>query len=457
MPDALPPVRGLPSPAELDRIAAALGPTSRLAYAPPHIYPMSAPAFVPAIGADRPHPGGGGATGVYVHVPFCNYACSFCFYAKRVGDTREQMERYTRAVVKELDWLRPGTPLAQLYVGGGTPTVLPPDLLDTVLAAVFARTTGGGVHTVECSPESVTPAHLDVLRSRGVGRVSMGIQTLAEPVLDGVRRKHGRSEALAACDLLASSGLTVNVDLIYGLPDQSESDFHKDFEAVAGRGVNSVTVYNLRVNERTPVGRSVKSDERLDLARLVRWRAFVNQTAADLGFTQTRWHLFQRLSAPAAAPKPAKFEDRTGEGNQIGVGMSARSRLGGTVYRNTPDFHAYLARVEAGESPVEEVFPLGESERKTRYVAQTLGDGKPIDRAAFAATFGGDFDAEYGVPLRRMLAADLVAEDGDRVVLTETGKLVHDLVTLAFYPQHVRDWLREREVAAARTGRVALA
>jgi len=447
-------IRGLPSAADIDRMAEALGSAARLAYAPPHVYPMAAPAFVPHPSAARERPAGD-ALGLYIHIPFCNYACSFCFYAKRVGDTRAQMERYTAALKRELTWVRPGTRLTQLYVGGGTPTVLPADLLDDLLAAVFDRMTGGGVHTVECSPESVTPAHLDVLRARGVGRVSMGIQSLQEHVLDEVRRRHGGRDALAACDLLAASGLTVNVDLIYGLPGQSEAAFRADFAAVADRGIHSVTVYNLRINERTPVGRTLHADERLDLARLVRWRAFVQQTAAELGFTQTRWHLFQRL-APTAAARPARFEDRTGEGNQFGIGMSARSRLGATIYRNHADFNVYLSRVEGAESPVEEVFHLGESERKTRFIALSLGDGKPIDRQAFQESFGHSFEEEYGEPLQRLLAANLVAEDGSAIHLTETGKLVHDLVTLAFYPQHVREWLRDREDAAVRSGRVAL-
>lgn len=456
-------IRGLPSDSDIDQIAEALGAAARLAYAPPHIYPMSAPSFIKSANAIRKR-SAGGALGLYIHIPFCNYACNFCFYAKRVGDTREQMERYVQSLIKELEWVQSGTELAQLYVGGGTPTVLPADLLDTVLSEVFSRMTGGGVHTVECSPESITDAHLDVLKNRGVGRVSMGIQSLKDEVLDDVHRRHNSNLALEACDLLVSSGLTINVDLIYGLPGQSEASFREDFAAVAERGVNSVTVYNLRVNERTVVGKSIGPEDRLDLARLIRWRAVVKQTAEELGYTQTRWHLFQRLTSKAntqhketsKSPTATKFEDKTGEGNQFGIGMSARSRLGGTIYRNHSDFHHYIARVESGESPVEEVFHLGEPERRTRFIAQSLGDGNPLNRAAFESNFGRSFDEEHGEVLSRLLKADLVAEEGNTIVLTDSGKLVHDLVTLSFYPQHVRQWLRAREEEAISKGRIAL-
>src|SRR5262249_18601862 len=161
-----------------------------------------------------------------------------------------------------------------------------------------------------------------VLRERGVGRVSLGIQSLNDHVLEQVHRRHKGDDALAACDLLVASGLTVNADLIYGLPEHSQESFREEFTIVAGRVAPSITTYNLRINERTPVAKGIKEDERLDLARLMRWRAFVQHTAGELGFVQTRWHLFQRAAASgerhtaSAKPPAGRFEDKTGEGNQ---------------------------------------------------------------------------------------------------------------------------------------------
>lgn len=445
-----------PSSAELEQISTALGPASRLAYAPPHIYPMSAPIFDKQVNRDRPRPAEG-PLGIYAHIPFCNYACSFCFYAKRVGDSRELMTRYVQALVKELEWVEPGTSLAQLYVGGGTPTVLPPDLLDQVLTAIFARMRrSDAVHTVETSPESLTPEHLDVLDRHGIGRVSMGIQSLRDNVLDRVQRRHDAQYALGACDLLVRRGFIVNVDLIYGLPEQTEETFQDDFQRVVGHGVHSITAYNLRVNERTPVARNLIEEEQLDLARLVRWRAFVKHVAAEAGFLQSRWHSFRRPPSDDPVNQRAiQFEDLTSVGNQFSIGLSARSRLNSTVYRNHSEMIPYLDCIENGRSSVEEVFPLANEARKTRFIALSLGDGKPLDRAAYEAEFGEPFELEFGEPLHRLRDANLLADDGV-VTLTETGKLVHDLVTWAFYPSRAKDWLRQREQAAVDSGRLTL-
>jgi oxygen-independent coproporphyrinogen-3 oxidase len=447
-----------PTPVELERIANALGAAFHVPYAPPFVYPMSAPVFIKSPCAVRDRPSGA-PLGLYIHVPFCNYACTFCFYDRRVGGSYKQMARYVKALNRELEWVEPGTQLAQLYVGGGTPTALPAGLLDEVLTAVFERMRprGGDVHTVECSPESISAEHVRVLRSRGVSRVSVGIQTLDDRILSAIRRRHSGEEALAACDLLVESGLVVNVDLIYGLPGQTEAGFRSDFEAVAARGVHSVCAYSLRVNEWTPVVRAIREDEHLDLSWLVRWRVAVQRTAEELGFKPTRWHVFQRTHQTGlGATEAVRFKDGTGAGNQLGIGMSARSRLGSTIYRNHTDLHVYLDRIENGQSPVEEIFPLSDDNRKIRFIALTLGEGKPLEREAYCRSFDRQIDDDYGELLRRLREAGLVEDAAGQIALTEMGKFVYDLVTLAFYPLHVQEWLGERQRAALAKGRSPL-
>ena len=439
----------IPSP-DIERLAVALGPAARVAYAPPNIFPMSAPAFTPQRSV-RPRRPEGDRLSVYLHVPFCNYHCNFCFYATRVRTPRDQMERYVEAVLGELEWLEPGTRLSQLYVGGGTPTALPPDLLDRMLGAVLGRVQGvDQPHTVECSPESVTDEHIRVLREHGIGRASMGIQSMTEPVLENVDRAHDPAQAVDSCDRLVDGGLMVNIDLIYGLPGQTESDFRRDFEAVARHGVHSVTAYNLRVNERTPVAKLVTDEEKLDLARLVRWRGFVKATAERVGFVQTRWHTFRRSHGSTAAQARAEgFEDLTGLGEQFSAGMSARSRLANVIYKNHKGFSAYVERVERGESPVEDVFTLSEEGQKTRFLATSIGDGKSLERKAYEERFGCSFDDDFGAPLERLWKHGLVEDDGARISMTETGKLVYDLVLLAFYPESVRKRIQDRQAAAS--------
>src|SRR5262245_32270964 len=102
----------------IEELAAVLGAAARVSYAPPNIYPMSAPTFTSGSLNARKHPADR-ELGIYVHIPFCNYSCTFCFYATRLTPSPAEMRRYIAALCRELEWVEPGSQLTQLYVGGG--------------------------------------------------------------------------------------------------------------------------------------------------------------------------------------------------------------------------------------------------------------------------------------------------------------------------------------------------
>jgi oxygen-independent coproporphyrinogen III oxidase len=443
------PDRLAPDPTVVAQVAEALEGVPRAAYSVPHVYPAAAPAYTRVPREERPHPPSDRLS-LYVHLPYCRYRCTFCHFAVRVGADLAAMERYVAAVRSEVDWIPPTAQISELYVGGGTPTALPSPLMDELLDAVFERTIpyGRHVHTIETSPETISDAHLDVFHRHGIGRVSMGVQSLEGPVLDTVRREQTAAGALAACELLLRSGLIVNIDLIYGLPGQTPESFLFDLTTLAELGVPSLTLYSLHVTERTPVTR-VLGDDRFDLPRLMGWRAYVQEAAEQLGYTQTRWHSFKRLDTNAGTHEFAPSFDDSLSGTQLGVGMSARSHLGHAVYRNHEVHDTYVERIERGESPVEEVINFHEEDLMTQFVARSLGDGKPLRRADYERTFGHAIDTDFGALLDRLRRAALLEDDGHTLALSERGKLVYDLVMLAFYPEWARAWLTEREDRAS--------
>jgi oxygen-independent coproporphyrinogen-3 oxidase len=430
---------------DLGRIASALGATPPVTHAAAHVYPGAAPDFERRAGVVR-EALEGDRLRLYVHVPFCNYKCSFCYYATRIGDGRAEQARYVAALQHEIEIVPRGVSLIQLFMGGGTPTALAPDLLDALLAAIFARVSREveEVHTVETSPESLTQAHLEVLGRHRIRRLSMGVQSLDDAVLGAVHRRHHVQQVLDACERVVAAGFILNVDLMYGLPGQSEESFARDLDTVASRGVHSLTLYDLRTTGRSPLGRALRDEERLDLARLLRWRRFVRDAALARGFTQTRWHTFKRLDGPARHHRRAPCNDADGRGYQIGLGMSARSHLGYTVYRNHESLREYVARIESGRSPVEYVFPLDDEGRRTQFLARTIGDGGVLDPAAYARAFGRPLAESYGEVLDRHRAGGLLEAREGAFHLTEEGRLLYDRVLLGYYPKRALDWLWAR-------------
>jgi len=427
----------------LQRIAEALQATPTAAYSAPHDYPNAARMFQPAPFAERPRTASEYLR-LYVHIPFCNYACSFCCYAKKVGASRDEQVRYVQALKRELAWVQPGTPVSQFFVGGGTPTALPAELLDEVLEAITTRMPnyGDGVHTVEGSPDSVTADHLMVLNKRGVGRLSMGIQSLQDQVLHSVRRGHGHHSALDACRQVIDAGIILNIDLIYGLPGQSEADFRRDFASIAAAGVHAVTAYSLRLNDQTPVARKLSDDERFDLPRLLHWRKLVRDTAREHGYTQTRWHTFKRLDTIAQRHKRLPTTGGDLSGYQFGIGMSARSTLGHTLYRNHRSIVTYMQRIESDRSPVQEIIPIGLEDQRTQLISQTLGDGGVLDAREYEQIFGSSLEHDFQTVFERLQHGGLLEGDASGCYrLTDTGGLLYDLVMLAFYPERAKDSL----------------
>jgi len=441
------------SDAEVDRVARTLGTAPLAAYTTPIVYPWAVQNFATRPMAARPSPQTGRLR-LYVHIPFCHYHCTFCFYAVRTGAKRAEMERYVDALARELEWIRPGAALTQLVVGGGTPTALPPELLDRVLAAIVERTAppAADACTLEASPDSLTAAHIRILQRRGIGGVSIGIESMDDAVLGTVHRRHTPAQGLAACRMAADAGLALNVDLIYGLPGQTEESFRRDLAAVAECGARTLCLYALRLNEKTPVAKQLSAADRLDLARLMRWRAFVTRAAAEVGYVQTRSYTYKRAdSGPSWHERAVAASD--GPRHELGIGMSARSQLDDVVYRNHDQCDVYMDRVEHGHSPVESVFELDVRDRKTQFIAASLGNGKALDRASYERTFGVSIDADFAALLERLRAAELVDDDNVCIVLTETGKLVYDRVLLCFYPDRATKWLhtwaaRPRRAAA---------
>ena len=133
------------------------------------------------------------------------------------------------------------------------------------------------------------------------------------------------------------------------------------------------------------------------------------------------------------------------------AGAGARTRLGATVYRNQHSVQVYTEAIEAGRSPVEDVFRHSLQDLKSRFIAQSLGIGLPLRRRDYEAEFGCSFDEDFGDSLHRLQDAALVADSGEAITLAPIGKLVYDRVTFAFYPRPLQEWLGERhENALAR-------
>ena len=213
-------------------------------------------------------------SGIYVHIPFCRSRCIYCgFYSTTLMDLRHQ---YVDAVCAEMRLRRDyiSGPYSTIYVGGGTPSTL--DVMDLKklfdnIYKVFSVETDAEV-TIECNPDDVTPSFVDLLAGLPVNRVSIGVQTFSDGRLKLLRRRHDAAEIYQTVDNLRRGGISnISVDLIFGFPCETLTDWIYDIESALSLNVEHISAYSLMYEEGTPLytmlskGRVAQIDDELSL------------------------------------------------------------------------------------------------------------------------------------------------------------------------------------------------
>ncbi len=365
--------------------------------------------------------------GIYVHVPFCAHRCGYCDFNTYV-DNEGLAASYVDSAVAELQLARrvlgDAMPLAQtVFVGGGTPTLLPAADLARLVTAIrdVVGLADDAEVTTEANPESVDGEYLANLRHGGFTRLSFGMQSARPHVLAVLERRHtaGRPEQCVAW-ARAAGFEQVSLDLIYGTPGETDDDWRASLDAVVGADPEHVSAYGLTVEPGTAlhgrVGRGELSPPDDDVM------ADRYETADDvLSAAGYDWYEISNWSRPGG-----QCRHNLGywaDGDWWGVGPGAHSHVGGTRWWNVRLPRDYAARLGAGQSPGEAREVLdGESRRVERVLLGIrLSSGHPASDLRPAGLAAASSYADRG-----LLDADALA-DG-RLLLTRRGRLLADAV-----------------------------
>lgn len=210
---------------------------------------------------------------LYIHVPFCRRRCSYCDFSIAVRASIPERQ-YVEAIRRELEHVFPPAtdPLETIYLGGGTPSLLPPTGIASVLEAIASRrpVSAAAEITLEANPEDVTAPAAAVWRAAGVNRISLGVQSFDERVLQWMHRVHDAERPRAAVHTLRAAGFdNVSLDLIFAVPSSLARDWGRDLESALALEPDHLSLYGLTVEPRTPLHRwiargatSAPSDER---------------------------------------------------------------------------------------------------------------------------------------------------------------------------------------------------
>jgi len=390
---------------------------------------MSVRGAIPVLPAGRDLPAltvtPGTAFGIYLHVPFCATRCGYCDFntctASELGDSTP--DGWLAALRIELALAADrvgGVAVDTVFVGGGTPSLLGAARLAEVLDGIRAHFTlaADAEITTEANPESTTPGFFTGIRAAGYTRVSLGMQSSSARVLATLDRTHTPGRAMAAAREARDAGFTrVSIDLIYGTPGESDDDLRASVDAALAAGVDHVSAYALVVEEGTALARRVRRGElpRPDDDVLARRYELIDRRLSAAGL---RWYEVSNWSVPGGE---CRHNLGYWNGGQWwGAGPGAHGFVGDVRWWNVKHPRAYAEQLGGGAVAIAGFEQLDAHVRHLEEVMLGIRLRSGLAVTALTAT-----ERERAA---RAIADATVIAVGDRLVLTDRGRLLADAV-----------------------------
>jgi oxygen-independent coproporphyrinogen-3 oxidase len=368
-------------------------------------------------------------TSLYVHVPFCAHKCSYCaFYSE--ASSGELINRYVSALIRELELVACDLKPTTVFFGGGTPSLLNLRQWEQILRAMQRlNLLGAKEWTVECNPATVSLDKAKALCSFGVNRISMGVQSLDEALLDRLGRIHSRDMVFKSFDILRKAGFdNLNIDLMFAIPGQTLEIWRDTLTEALAMGSEHLSSYEVIYEEDTPLFAQLQAGEfdvDEDLACAM-YEELVSH-AARAGFHQYEIANFARNAANGEAsitlPSLACRHNINywRGGSFYGLGPSATSYVRGVRTRNWSNTQLYCDQLEKGQRAIEsreELAPLARAGEMAAFGLRMVA-GWPFDE--FRQTTGHDLRKEWSVEMDQLTRRGWGRADAERFQLTPEG------------------------------------
>jgi oxygen-independent coproporphyrinogen-3 oxidase len=380
-----------------------------------------------------PDPESKSHAGLYIHVPFCRSVCPYCDFAVTIaGEPRR--DDWVEGVVLEARAARHlGLQFDTVYLGGGTPSSLHRDQLAAIFDGVRDELAiaNGAEYFLEANPEDVTPESAAAWRGLGVGFLSVGAQSFNDSALTFLGRRHSGAVSQRAADTARTEGFrTLSIDLIFGLPGQSASDWRRDLEMAVAIGADHISCYQLTFHGSTIFGKRLRRGEvkELDEGGQAELFHLTHHVLADAGYEAYEVSNFA-LGQDHRSRHNQKYWNHT---PYLGLGPSAHSFVGSRRWWNLRKVRLWSAAIADGRTPVEASERLTPSDLMLERLALGLRTTDGVDLEALRDQFSVDlFEANRRL-LDDLRTEGLVTVDGARVRPTVAGLAVADGLVRSF-------------------------
>ena len=326
--------------------------------------------------------------GIYVHVPFCRSRCAYCDFCTQTDRSDKLIDGYLDAVcnhIKEAGALAPNHKVDTIYFGGGTPSFLGADALATILTAIRRSfdVDNNAEITFEANPDSVSDQLLKRLKAEGFNRVSLGIQSDDDAMLETLNRPHNYAQAVSAYQRIRKCGFkNVSVDLIYGLPDQNLRQWLETVEHVLELMPEHISLYGLEVHPGTPM------EEYEKMGRIPDEDVFADMYIGAVRLLESRGFRQYEISNFSRKGLNSRHNMKYWTGGEfLGFGPSAASDFAGSRFKLVSDLRTYINGIKVGGDVMEEVEAIPLRERASEYIMTRLRTTAGLDPKEYEKLF----------------------------------------------------------------------
>ncbi len=387
---------------------------------------------------------------LYLHLPFCDTLCYFCGCTMIISNNREKIAEYVNYLKREItllaDALESRPVVVQMHWGGGSPTHLLPTEIEDLGRHVREafRFAEDAELSIEIDPRGVTEAHIAAMKSVGFNRASIGVQDFNRDVQVAVNRIQPRSITEQVIEWCRAAGMvSINLDLIYGLPFQTLESFRDTLEAVKEISPDRIAVYNFAY---VPwIKPHQKLIEIQTLPQAMTKLALLELAISELtqeGYVYLGMDHFAKPSDPLAAAQCARTLHRNFQGystlagkDLYAFGLSAIGRVENTFVQNTKDLDVYYRMIDEERLPIERGYELTPDDEIREFLIMEIMCNGSVEKQLVERLFGIEFDRYFQDALAALepLAADTLCRiDNKRIHVTETGRYFLRNVALAF-------------------------
>ncbi|MFK4954940.1 radical SAM family heme chaperone HemW [Lactococcus garvieae] len=351
----------------------------------------------------------------YVHIPFCSHICYYCDFAK-VLMTGQPVEAYIDELLKEYDSYGISS-LQTLYIGGGTPSVLPADQLEKLLTHLTKNLDLEELEefTVEANPSDLTDEVLTVLAQSPVNRISLGVQSFDDKLLKKIGRTHTEAQVYSSIERLRAAGFeNITIDLIYGLPNQTMEMVERDVQKFLELDLPHVALYSLILEDHTVfMNRQRRGRLRLPSDdRNADMYEYIIETLTAKGYSHYEVSNFGKIGYESK--HNMTYWDNA---EYYGVGAGASGYLEGIRYKNHGPVHHYLR--EENKRVNEEVLTRKQRIEEEMFLGLRKKNGVSIER--FHKKFGQTLEEVYGTIIEELAFQKMLFEADGRIQMTEKG------------------------------------